>query len=94
MGFDGSELNEVKGVCELEGAIVDPKDSDRFISGGESSEETVRRLLGGVLYGWFAIVQRRGGEFAARQFAEEGAVGGRGLVHFVGDASSVDLLEG
>jgi hypothetical protein len=31
------------------GAVEEPNDSERFISGGERSEETVRRWLGGVL---------------------------------------------
>lgn len=56
-GFDGSELKDEKGERAIAGAIDEPKDSERFISGGERSEETVRRLLGGVLYGGFAIVR-------------------------------------
>lgn len=55
--FDGTELNEEKGDGVNAGAIEEPNDSDRFISGGERSEETVRRWLGGVLYGGFAIVR-------------------------------------
>jgi hypothetical protein len=47
--FNGMELNEEKGDCANAGAIEEPNDSDRFISGGERSEETVRRWLGGVL---------------------------------------------
>jgi hypothetical protein len=47
--FNGAELNEEKGDCANAGAIEEPNDSDRFISGGERSEETVRRWLGGVL---------------------------------------------
>jgi hypothetical protein len=31
-----------------EGALAEPNDSERSISGGERSEETVRRWLGGV----------------------------------------------
>jgi hypothetical protein len=64
-GLEMSELKDAKGVCALEGAIVEPNDSDRFISGGERSEETVRRLLGGDLYVGFAIVQRRRREAVA-----------------------------
>jgi hypothetical protein len=55
-GFGVSELKDVKGVWASEGAIEEPNDSDRFISGGERSEETVRRWLGGVLYVEFVIV--------------------------------------
>ncbi len=50
-GFADMELKEVNA-----GAIEEPNDSDRFISGGESSEETVKRWLGGVLYGELSIV--------------------------------------
>lgn len=56
-GFGVSELKEVKGVWATEDAIEEPNDSDRFISGGERSEETVRRWLGGDLYVGFAIVR-------------------------------------
>jgi hypothetical protein len=49
MGFNGAELKEEKGDWANAGAIEEPNDSDRFISGGERSEETVRRWLGGVL---------------------------------------------
>jgi hypothetical protein len=52
-GFDGSELNDEKDDRAREGAIEEPKDSERFISGGESSEETERRWVGGVLSGRF-----------------------------------------
>lgn len=69
MGFEGSELNEENG----EGAIVEPNDSDRFISGGERSEETVRRLLGGVLYVGFAIAEGGRGELVCRR-REPGAL--------------------
>jgi hypothetical protein len=34
---------------EKVGAMDEPNDSERFISGGERSEDTVRRWLGGVL---------------------------------------------
>lgn len=61
-GFDGSELNEEKGDRVMDGAIDELNDSERFISGGESSEETVRRWLGGVLHGGFAMVQVGCGE--------------------------------
>jgi hypothetical protein len=37
------------------GTIEEPNDSERFISGGERSEETVRRWLGGVLWTKFAM---------------------------------------
>jgi hypothetical protein len=40
------------------GAVKEPNDSERFISGGERSEETVRRWLGGVLCTMFAIASR------------------------------------
>ena len=43
MGFEDSELKDVKGVRAIECAIDEPNDSDRFISGGESSEEIVKR---------------------------------------------------
>lgn len=56
-GFDVSELNDENGVWTSEGAIEELNDSDRFISGGERSEETVRRWLDGVLYVGFAIVR-------------------------------------
>lgn len=39
------------------GAIEEPNDSERFISGGERSEDTVRRWLGGVLWSMFAMVR-------------------------------------
>lgn len=55
MGFNCSELNEVKGDWVEAEAIEEPNDSERFISGGERSEETVRRLLGGVWNGEFAM---------------------------------------
>ena len=49
VGINGAELYDEK--CEElnVGAIEEPNDSVRFISGGERSEETARRLLGGVL---------------------------------------------
>lgn len=59
-GFEISELNDEKGERAIEGPIDEPNDSDRFISGGERSEETVRRLLGGVLYARFAMVRVSG----------------------------------
>jgi hypothetical protein len=52
-----SDLNDENGESAIEGAIDEPKDSDRFISGGERSDETVRRLVGGVLYVRFAIAR-------------------------------------
>lgn len=61
MGFAGRELKDEKGDWVKAGAIEEPNDSERFISGGERSEETVRRWLGGVLYGEFAIVGLGGG---------------------------------
>lgn len=60
VGFEGCELKEEKGEWAIEGAIDELNDSERFISGGDSSEETVRRWLGGVLYGRSAIVQCEG----------------------------------
>jgi hypothetical protein len=53
--LEASDLNEEKGESAIEGPIDELKDSERFISGGERSEETVRRLLWGVLYERFAI---------------------------------------
>jgi hypothetical protein len=53
--LEASDLNEEKGESAIEGPIDELKDSERFISGGERSEETVRRLLWGVLYVRFAI---------------------------------------
>ena len=50
-----TELKDVRGVWVIDGAIDEPNDSDRFISGGESSEETVKRWLGGDLCAGFAI---------------------------------------
>jgi hypothetical protein len=47
--LEAPELNEEKGDWINAGGIDVPNDSDRFISGGERSEETVSRLLGGVL---------------------------------------------
>jgi hypothetical protein len=49
-GCDGCESNEENGErscgsCSME----EPNDSERLVSGGERSEETVRRWLGGVL---------------------------------------------
>ena len=55
--LEGSKVKEEKGERAIAGAIDEPNDSDRFISGGERSEETVRRLLGGVLYAEFAIAR-------------------------------------
>jgi hypothetical protein len=51
--FRGSELNDEKGDWAI-GAIDEPKEPERFISGGESSREERlgRRWLGGVLYGF------------------------------------------
>jgi len=49
VGFNGAELNEENDEAVKVGAIEEPNDSERFISGGERSEETARRLLGGVL---------------------------------------------
>jgi hypothetical protein len=49
MGFNWTELKEEKGDWVEAEAIDEPNDSDRFISGGERREETVRRVLGGVL---------------------------------------------
>ena len=48
------------------GAIEEPNDSERFISGGERSEETVRRWLGGVLWSMFAMVRRVCGSLPKR----------------------------
>ena len=63
--FWDSELNDEKGERAI-GAIDEPKDSERFISGGESRREDRlgRRWVGGVLYG-FAIscVCEKRGEF-------------------------------
>ena len=47
--LEASELKEEKGDWINVGGIDVPNDSDRFISGGERREETVSRLLGGVL---------------------------------------------
>lgn len=49
MGFNWSELKEEKVDWVEAEAIEEPNDSDRCISGGERREETVRRLIGGVL---------------------------------------------
>jgi hypothetical protein len=49
--------NDEYGERTIAGPNVEPKDSDRFISGGERREETVRRLVGGVSCAGFAIVQ-------------------------------------
>lgn len=55
------------------GAIEEPNDSERFISGGERSEETVRRWLGGVLWSMFAMVRRVCGSLS-RAIAQKGRV--------------------
>ena len=48
-GRETSEEKEENGVRTILGAIGELNDSDRFISGGERSEDTVRRLsLDGV----------------------------------------------
>lgn len=49
VGFEACKSKEVNGVCSIEGAIDEPNDSERFISGGERREETVSRFLGGEL---------------------------------------------
>jgi hypothetical protein len=49
--------NDEYGDRRIAGPKVELKDSDRFISGGESREETVRRLAGGYSCAGFAIVQ-------------------------------------
>lgn len=59
-GFGWSEVKDEKGERGIACAIDEPKDSERFISGGERSEETVMRWLGGVLYGGFAIARCEG----------------------------------
>jgi hypothetical protein len=73
-GFEVSELNDVKDVWVTEGAIDEPNDSDRCISGGDSSEETVRRWLGGVLYVGFAIAEKCGGRSLLNEFKCSAAV--------------------
>ena len=51
--FWESELKDEKGDCAI-GAIDEPNDPERFISGGESrrDERLGRRWVGGVLYGF------------------------------------------
>ena len=56
-GCDCSELNEASGEGRAWGAIEEPNDSERFISGGERSEETVI-CVGGVLWGVFAMLRK------------------------------------
>lgn len=51
------ELKDENGEGPKTGAVEEPNDSERFISGGERSEETVNRLLGGVLSGRFAMMR-------------------------------------
>jgi hypothetical protein len=50
-GFEGTELNgcDDEGDWSNEGAIEEPNEPERFISGGERSEETERRWAGGGL---------------------------------------------
>jgi len=58
--LDGCELKLLEWTAGPNaGAVEEPNDSERSISGGERSEETVRRLLwGGVGWGEFAMVRR------------------------------------
>jgi hypothetical protein len=47
--LEAAELKEEKGDWAKVGGIEGPNDSAGFNSGGERREETVSRLLGGVL---------------------------------------------
>jgi hypothetical protein len=59
----GCERKLENGLCANVDAVEEPNDSERFISGGERSEETVRRWLGGVLWSMFAMAQSMRAEF-------------------------------
>ena len=69
-----SDLNDENGESAIEGPIDEPNDSDGFISGGERSEETVRRLLRGVLYVRFAIARVSWGVCSVELRAARGLV--------------------
>ena len=51
-------LEPTLGYCRATEGIAEPNELERSISGGERSEETVRRLVGGDLFVGFAIIGR------------------------------------
>lgn len=79
-------LGSTLGYCRAIEGIAEPKELDRSISGGERSEETVRRLVGGELFMEFAIVRRAGTRSLLR------AIGGSGVL-IVGLGSRFGLRE-
>jgi hypothetical protein len=80
MGSCGSwycelELGSTLAYCSATEGIAEPKEWDRSISGGERSEETVRRLVGGDLFIGVDIVCRsRNTKFAGSNWGVWGFI--------------------